>query len=117
MPPLSENENQPNLILDNDMVGRQYQELTATMTQQQATRSKYTSSTEAMTIMPPPQNSTKKQLKYVYNSFVHVTGGVHRDQTGSLYIPSISKNKYVFVLYDNDANYVHAVPILSRTKL
>ena len=31
-------------------------------------------------------------------------------------VPAVSGNKYIFVLYDFDSNYIFAVPIMSRKK-
>ena len=44
------------------------------------------------------------------------TGKIFSDQTGPFLVPSISGNRYVFILYDYDSNHIFAVPIPIRTK-
>ena len=45
-----------------------------------------------------------------------VTGELHIYQIGVLSIPSMSGNTCVYILYNDDANYIHVVPIPSQTK-
>ena len=61
-----------------------------------------------------------EQAKQMTNEFfpqvVSVTGQVYTDQTGQFHVPAASGNKYLFVLYDYDSNYIFAVPIPRRAK-
>ena len=52
-----------------------------------------------------------------YPTCLELTGKIFSDQTGQFLVPSISGNKYVFLLYDYDSNYMMVDPIPSRTKL
>ena len=54
--------------------------------------------------------------KHVFADCIPVSGKIYTDQTGQFSIPSSSGNKYLFVLYEYDSNFIHAVPIPSRTK-
>ena len=64
------------------------------------------------TISQEPNN---KRTHHVFPSIQPITGKIFTDQTGQFPCPSISGNKYLFVLYDYDANYIDAVPMPSRT--
>jgi hypothetical protein len=44
----------------------------------------------------------------------HVTGRVSSDQTGRFPLVSTAGCNYIMVLYDYDANYIHATPLKSR---
>ena len=57
-----------------------------------------------------------KRTHHVYVNCFSATGKIYTDQTGPFLRPSISGNKYVFILYDYDSNYIAAVAIPSRTK-
>ena len=52
----------------------------------------------------------------VFADCFQATGRIYTDQTGPFLTPSTSGNRYVFVLYDHDSNYIAAVAIPSRTK-
>ena len=54
---------------------------------------------------------------HVYASCFEATGYIATDQTGPFLVPSSSGNRYIFVLYDYDTNYIAAVGIPTRTKL
>ena len=56
------------------------------------------------------------RTNYTYPHCIEITGQIHSDQTGQFLVPSISGNKYVFILYDYDSNFIHAEPIPSRSK-
>ena len=58
--------------------------------------------------------ATRTHLTYA--SCYEVTGKIFTDQTGPFIHPSISGNKYVFILYDYDSNYISATAIPSRSK-
>ena len=58
-PPLLEDKNHPNLILDNDMIRQQHHEIAKLMTTQQATRSMYAAATEVITIILPSPTAPK----------------------------------------------------------
>ena len=45
-----------------------------------------------------------------------IIGNVHSNQTGAFPILSISGNKYIFLLYDDDTDYIEAVAIPSHTQ-
>ena len=60
---------------------------------------------------------TTSRTKVVYPTCVELTGQTFSDQTDQFIVPFTSRNKYVFLLYDYDSNYIMAVPIESRTKL
>ena len=53
---------------------------------------------------------------HVYADCFDLTATIFTDQTGPFILPSISGNKYVFVLYDFDSNYIAVQAIPSRTK-
>ena len=67
-------------------------------------------------LLPVTIPNPNKRLKYVYASCIQMTGQIHTDQTRKFLVQSTSGNKYLFVLYDYDSNYIHAEPIPSRTK-
>lgn len=67
--------------------------------------------------MPAGNNPSVGRTQYIYAACEPVTSTVHSDQTGALPITSISGNKYIFILYDEDSNYIDDIPIPSRTKL
>ena len=52
----------------------------------------------------------------VFADCFQATGRIYTDQTGPFLTPSTSGNRYIFVLYDYDSNYIAAVGIPSRTK-
>ena len=52
----------------------------------------------------------------MYAKYFSAIGQIHTDQSGPFLVPSVSGNKYVFVFYDYDSNYIEAVGIPSRTK-
>ena len=60
--------------------------------------------------------TTPSRTHHVYADCYNITGKIFTDQTGPFILPSISGNKYVFVLYDYDSNYIAARAIPSRTK-
>ena len=62
------------------------------------------------------QEPNNKRTHHVFPSVQPITGKIFTDQTGQFPCPSISGNKYLFVLYDYDANYIDAVPMPSRTQ-
>ena len=62
------------------------------------------------TTVPP------SRTHHTYASCFEATGKIFTDQTGSFLLPSISGNKYVFILYDFDSNYISATAIPSRSK-
>ena len=76
----------------------------------------YAMAVEAKAQMPPPNLAPTSRMKYVHASYETITGQVHIDQTGTLYIASTSGNKDIFYLYADDENYIDAIPIPSRTK-
>ena len=45
---------------------------------------------------------------------IPTTGKIFTDQTGRFPIPSSTGNQYVFLLYDYDSNYIHAIAIKNR---
>lgn len=76
---------------------------------------------KSMTDLPLSTNDddfidTEKRLKIVYPACIDVTGQIYTDQTGQFLVPSISGNKYLFILYDYDSNLIHAEPMTSRTQ-
>ena len=66
--------------------------------------------------IPPVPTAPKKHTKYVYVACELMTGRVQSDQTGDFPITSISGKKCIFLLYDDDDNYIDDVTILSRTQ-
>jgi len=44
------------------------------------------------------------------------TGQIYTDPTGRFFVPSISGNSYILVLYGYDSNFIHAEPMKNRTK-
>ena len=60
-------------------------------------------------------NPTK--TNQIYASCFEATGKIATDQTGPFLVSSTSGNRYVFVLYDYDSNYIAVQAIPSRTKL
>jgi len=54
--------------------------------------------------------------KHIFPVCIPISEKKITDQTGQVTIPSSSGNKYLFVLYEYDSNFIHAVPIPSRTK-
>ena len=64
-----------------------------------------------MPACPPPKRSHS-----VYTDCIPATGRIYTDQSGPFLTPSISGNKYIFILYDYDSNFIDAIPIPSRTK-
>ena len=52
----------------------------------------------------------------VFCATQEITGKTFSDQTGKFVCPSVSGNKYIFILYHYDSNSIHARAIPSRTK-
>ena len=52
----------------------------------------------------------------VYATCFSATGKIFTDQTRPFLLQSVSGNKYVFVLYDYDSNFIATVAIPARTK-
>ena len=52
----------------------------------------------------------------IYADCITATGCIYTDQSGPFLTPSTSGNKYIFVMYDIDSNFIDAIPIPSRTK-
>lgn len=65
----------------------------------------------------PQQEQHNQRTHFVYPSCLPLSGKIYTDQTGQFPVESKSGNKYLFVLYDYDSNYVAAQPIPSRTAL
>ena len=57
-----------------------------------------------------------KRSHAIYTDCIQATGRIFTDQSGPFLTPSISGNKYIFILYDYDSNFINAIPIPSRTK-
>ena len=57
-----------------------------------------------------------KPTQDFYPNVIPITGQVFTDQTGQFLVPAASGNKYLFVLYDFDSNYIFAVPLQRRAK-
>ena len=109
----------PNVILDDTLLHPANPYLATThidIPTQNKTRSKYALAIDAISRMPTPPTTPTTRTRYIYATCEPITGRVHSDQTGALPITSISGNKYIFILYDEDSNYIDAVPIPSRTK-
>ena len=109
----------PHIILDEEVTQHQHTLIgtpIVSLHPQQQTHQRYAGAIDASSIMPPPVTYTTKQLKHVHTSFSPVTVQIHVDQTGALLVSSISGKKYLFILYNDDDNYMHTVSIPSRTK-
>ena len=61
--------------------------------------------------------STPSKTNQIYASCFEATGRIATDQTGPFLVPSTSGNRYVFLLYDYDSNYIAVQAIPNRTKL
>ena len=66
--------------------------------------------------MPEPSTAPIKRTKYVHAACELITGNIHSYQTGVFPVTSISGNKYIFMMYDEDANYIDVIPIPSCTQ-
>jgi len=68
----------------------------------------------APTLAPAFQECPDHKTHHIYTQRETITGQVGSDQTGQFVVPSTSRNKYIFVLYDYDSNSIHAEPIPNR---
>ena len=59
---------------------------------------------QAYKSMPEPPTAPIKRTKYIYAAHESITGNIYSNQTGAFPVTSISGNKYLFILYDGDAN-------------
>jgi len=57
-----------------------------------------------------------ERTHHVYPACIPISGKIYTDQTGAFHYTSLAGNKYVYILYDYDSNYIMAIPIPSRTK-
>ena len=71
---------------------------------------------------PPPETDpdtrpepTPDRSHAVFVDVHHVTGALASDQTGRFLVPSSAGHQYHMVLYEYDSNYIHAIPLRSRT--
>ena len=62
------------------------------------------------------QTPNNKITHQVYTSYQPITRKIFTDQTGQFLCPSISGNKYLFLLYDYGAIYIDGVSMMSRAK-
>ena len=60
--------------------------------------------------------TSNKRTHHIYAACEPVTGAIYTDQTGHFTVPSASGNKYIFVCYDYDSNYIDARPLTGKTK-
>jgi hypothetical protein len=51
---------------------------------------------------------------FCYAALTEITGQVYSDQNGKFTFPSSNGNIYLFILYDNDSNFILAEPMKSR---
>ena len=52
----------------------------------------------------------------VFTACTPISGEAYSDLTGQFLIPASGGNKYVYVLYDYDSNYIYVTVMPSRTK-
>ena len=71
---------------------------------------RYSDAARALTSLEPKK---LPRSKYVYPACIPITRQIHTDQTGAFTVPSSNGNKYLFVLYEYDSNYIYAAPIPS----
>lgn len=74
------------------------------------------SPTSLPTEATPSSPQSLPQCNYIYPACLPITGKIYTNQTGQFTIPSSSSMNYLFVLYEHDFNYIHAVVIQSCTK-
>ena len=72
--------------------------------------------TTRSTIENLEQTRNNERASHIYACFQPITVKIFTDQIGKLPYPSISGNKYMFALYDCNANYNDAVPMPSKKK-
>ena len=60
--------------------------------------------------------TTPARTHAIFTDCITATGQIYTDQSGPFLTPSTSGNKYIFVLYDYDSNFIDAIPIPSRSK-
>ena len=76
----------------------------------------YTQALQAEKNMSSPPTVPKERTKYVYAACINITGQIYSNQTGALPIASISSNRYICCILDDDSNCIDTIPIPSRTK-
>ena len=116
LPPVDPN---PTLILNDTLLHPPIPYLASTpivIPIQDKIRSKYTLAIDAISQMPSGTTLPIAHKSYIYATYEPITGKVHNNQTGAMPITSISGKSYLFVLYDEDSNYIGAIPIPTRTK-
>ena len=64
----------------------------------------------------PQQEDNNERNHFTYANCEPITGKIYTDQTGQFLTPSHSGNKYMFILYDYESNYIDIVPMPSKTK-
>ena len=62
------------------------------------------------------QTQSPQRTQHIYAACEPITGAIHTDQTGHFTLPSSSGNKYLFICYDYDSNYINAIPMAARTQ-
>ena len=60
-------------------------------------------------------NVRPKRTHAIYVDCLQATGRIFTDQSGPFLTTSASDNKYIFILYDFDSNFIDAIRIPSRT--
>lgn len=74
----------------------------------------------ATTHLPQPASSEisapPQRTHILYTECHEATGKIFSDPTGRFLTPSTTGISYILVVYDYDSNYIHAEPMLNRTK-
>ena len=56
----------------------------------------------------------RRKVMVCHMPTTELTGTIGTDQTGRFPVTSDRNHKYIFIMFDEDINYIHAVPIKSR---
>jgi hypothetical protein len=65
-------------------------------------------------VAPPTDDNTRTRL--IYADCNCTTSMVYTDPNGKFLVPSVSGNKNVLIVYEYDINYIHAEPMIDRTR-
>ncbi len=68
------------------------------------------------TMKPLPQEPFNTHMHFVFMTIIKISGMLFSNQLGQFPITSNRGNKYVFIFYIYNANFVKSVPIKSRSK-
>ena len=68
------------------------------------------------TVTKPQPLPPNARTNHIYAACEPTSGTIYTDQTGHFTLPSSSGNKYLFICYDYDSNYINAIPMATKSQ-